>query len=378
MRILYYLPSLFNSGGTERITTLKANYLAEQRGYEVIILTSEQQGHPPYFPLSDKIRTADLGVCFDSNNSPSRLLKLLNYPFKYYSFKRKFSKALYQYAPDITITTLRRELYFIHSIRDGSAKVGEFHYTRSAYTSSFVKGSNFLIRLVNKYWEKFFIRHLNKLSKVVLLTNSEKQIWPELNNAFVVPNPLAFFPATASGCEEKKVISVGRYVFDKGFDMLIDVWKIVHQRHKDWKLYIYGSGYKESLNDQISSLRLNDSCFLEEPVKNIEEKYLGSSIFALCSRHEGFGMVIAEAMACGVPPVSFNCPGGPRDIIQDGIDGILVEHEDINQMAQKICYLIENRNIRVQIGKQAKINIQRFKLERVMEQWMELFNSLKK
>ncbi len=377
MRILYYLPSLYNSGGTERIITLKANYLAEQEGYEVIILTSEQQGKAPYFTLSDKVSTSDLGVRFDSNNSRNKLIKLLGYPFKYYTFKRKFSEALYHYTPDITITTLRRELYFIHSIGDGSAKVGEFHYTRSAYTSSFAKGNCFLIRLLNKYWEKFFIKHLKKLSKVIFLTTGEKRLWPELNNTFVIPNPLTFFPTTASECNERKVISVGRYVFDKGFDMLIDAWKIVQEKHKDWQLYIYGSGYKENLIAQINSLELNASCFLEEPVMNIEEKYLESSIFALCSRHEGFGMVIAEAMACGVPPVSFNCPGGPKDIIQDGIDGILVEHENIDQMAQKICYLIENRSIRDQMGKQAKINIQRFKLERIMEQWMELFASLK-
>lgn len=378
MKILYYLPSLYNSGGTERITTLKANYLAEQFGYDVIILTSEQQGRLPYFALSGKIKTADLGIVFDSNISRFRFIKLLNYPLKYYAFKRKFSEALYQYRPDITVSTLRRELYFINSVRDGSAKVGEFHYTRSAYVSSFVEGKGFLSKVVNKCWEKFFIAHLRKLSTVVLLTNGEIHKWPELSNTIVVPNPLTFFPAAASDCEEKKVISVGRFVYDKGFDMLIDAWKIVHDKHPDWKLHIYGEGYKKPLVDQIRSFHLNDSCFLENPVKNIEEKYLESSIFVLCSRHEGFGMVIAESMACGVPPVSFDCPGGPRDIIQDGIDGILVKHEDIQLLAQKICFLIENKNIRVEMGQQAKTNIERFRLEWVMAQWKELFESVKK
>ena len=87
-------------------------------------------------------------------------------------------------------------------------------------------------------------------------------------------------------------------------------------------------------------------------------------------------MVIAEAMACGVPPVSFDCPGGPRDIIQDNIDGILVEHENVPELASKICFLIENKDIRIRMGWQGKNNIERFKLEKIMTKWKELFESM--
>lgn len=89
-------------------------------------------------------------------------------------------------------------------------------------------------------------------------------------------------------------------------------------------------------------------------------------------------MVVAEAMACGVPPVSFACPCGPRDIIRDGEDGILVENGNVEQLAEKICYLIENEDIRKEMGRKACINVRRFKVEQIMSQWIKLFEELLK
>ena len=125
---------------------------------------------------------------------------------------------------------------------------------------------------------------------------------------------------------------------------------------------------REQLQQQIDSLGITASCILEPTVSNIVDKYCESSIFALSSRFEGFGMVIIEAMACGVPPVSFTCPCGPRDIISDGKDGLLVEDGNIEQLAEKISYLIENEDMRM--------DVQRFRIENIAEQWKQLFESL--
>ena len=111
-------------------------------------------------------------------------------------------------------------------------------------------------------------------------------------------------------------------------------------------------------------------------VSNIVDKYCESSIFALSSRYEGFGMVLVEAMVCGVPPVSFACPCGPRDIIDDGNDGLLVPKENINKLAEKIGYLISHENIRKEMGQRARIHVERFKIDHIASQWKELFNSL--
>ncbi|MDD3201579.1 MAG: glycosyltransferase, partial [Bacteroidales bacterium] len=106
---------------------------------------------------------------------------------------------------------------------------------------------------------------------------------------------------------------------------------------------------------------------------DIVSKYCESSIFVLSSRYEGFGMVITEAMSCGVPPVSFSCPCGPKDIISDGEDGLLVPNGDIETLAAKICYLIEHDNLRREMGRKAIVNVQRFNMENIALQWKRLF-----
>lgn len=377
MKIVYYLPSLYMSGGLERIITFKANYFVDNLGYEVTILTSEQNGKEPYYKLSPKVIHVDLSVCFDrTEKHQSYLLKVLQYPFKYYLFKKRFEQFLLQYKPDITISTLRRELNFLNTINDGSVKIGEFHVTRYSYHTNLVKGGNPIKNFLKKKWDKQFLDNLSKLSRFVLLTEEEKANWPELSNTMVINNPLPFFPDTTSDCTNKKVIAVGRYSYQKGFDMLIDSWKLVNEKHPEWSLSIYGEGDRESLMNQILKLNIEKSCFLEEPVTTITDKYVESSIFVLSSRFEGFGMVIVEAMACGVPPVSFACPCGPKDIIKHETDGLLVKTGDIKALASSICLLIENEEMRKNMGKQARISSKRFDMETIGKQWESLFESL--
>lgn len=376
MKIAYYLPSLEAPGGLERIITFKANYFAEH-GDDVTIITSELEGRKPYFPLSPQVRHIDLGVPFDYPYSQSRAIKILKYPFRYYRFRKRFIRILQELRPDITISTLRRELTFLNEIKDGSIKIGEFHVTRYSYGAEALDNRSSVLQGVKKLWNKRLIRNLSRLKRVVLLTHEEAGFWPELDNLSVIPNPIITPLDRVSDCTEKRVIAAGRYATQKGFDRLIDSWALVARKHPSWSLHIYGDGFlREELQAQIDRLGLTNSCHLEHTVENIADEYCKSSIFVLSSRFEGFGMVITEAMGCGVPPVSFACPCGPRDIIDDGVNGLLVENGNLEEMAEKINYLIENDEIRRKMGGKAWQDARKYKMENIARQWKELFQSI--
>ena len=206
---------------------------------------------------------------------------------------------------------------------------------------------SFIYHFIQRYWVSSLIRELKKLSKFVVLTHEDAAFWTELDNVMVIPNPSSFFPEEQSDCVEKQVIAVGRYVSQKGFDRLIDSWQLVANKHPDWKLKIYGDGaMRTQLERQITSLQLQNSCFLESTVSDIDQKMLKSSIYVLSSRFEGLPMTLIEAMACGLPVVAFTCHCGPRDIVSDGVDGYLVQDGNIDDLSEKIDMLITNSEIR--------------------------------
>ncbi len=374
-RIAYCTPSLYIAGGVERVLTTKANYFADVLGYEIYIILTDGKGKEPYYKLSPKVKVIHLDINFEELWHLSFLRKIPVYLKKQRVFKRKLTEVLMEIKPDITVSLLRREINFITSIKDGSKKVGEIHVNKLNYRNFEANNTNLVKELFSKWWMGNLLSKLKKLDKFVVLSHEDKGYWHELDNVEVISNPLPFEPRKECALDSHRVIAVGRYVYQKGFDLLLDAWKIVNQKHPTWELHVYGSGDKKTNIEQACRDDIKN-CFLEDAVNNIDEKYTESSIFVFSSRFEGFGMVLAEAMSCGLPCVSFACPCGPKDIINDGIDGLLVENGNVEELANKICYLIENEDIRKEMGKRAKINIQRYKEENIMKQWQNLFNEL--
>jgi len=376
-KIVYCIPSLYIPGGMERVLTIKTNYFAEKLGYDIYIIITDGKEKKPYYPLSPKIHVIQLDVDFEILWTLPLHKKILIYLKKQQLYKKRLKECLLQIKPDITVSMLRREINFINSIKDGSIKIGEIHVNRDNFRDlNDKKNITFIKKNLEKWWMSQLVRKLKQLSIFVSLTYEDKEKWKELNNVTVIPNPLPFFPESVSDCNSKKVIAIGRYVPQKGFDFLIDAWSIVTKRHPDWTLHIYGGGEREPYIKQAKNAGIYDTCKIEESVPNIIEKYQESSIFVLSSRFEGFGMVITEAMSCGLPVISYACPCGPRDIIKDGENGILVEKENITQLAEKICHLIEHKDIRKEMGKNARMNVERFRIENIGKQWNILFNRL--
>jgi glycosyltransferase involved in cell wall biosynthesis len=376
IKIAYCIPSLYSVSGMERTLSIKANYFAEEFGYEIYIILTDGKNRENAFPLSDKITVINLDINYDDIWRYPLYKKAFAYSLKQIRFRRGLKRTLFEIRPDITVSMLRREINFITKIKDGSKKVGEMHFNKSNYRDFANSGSSLLKKIFAKFWMHQLIVNLKRLDKFVVLSNEDKDKWVELNNLAVIYNPLPEFPESVSECTNKVVVAAGRFVRQKGFDMLIDSWRLVAKKHPDWKLKIYGNGNKESFLNQIASNGNLESCILYDAVPNLSDKLSEGSVFAFSSRFEGFGMVITEAMACGLPPVAFACPCGPKDIINNGIDGFLTNPGDIDTLAEKINYLIENEGLRKEMGKKARNRAERFRIELIAQEWDSLFRSL--
>ena len=377
MKIFYIYTALLTKGGADRVITEKANWLAEH-GYEVGIITDTQMGRPPIFPLSPIVKLHDLAIDFSQEYGHSLPIRIWWYFKLMGKYKKELKDYLYKEKPDIVISTLGRDLDFLTTINDGSIKIGESHIAR-LYSRNFhlLEQKGGVFKLLAKYGRWKQERCTKKLDALVLLTKQDADSWQGTTKTYVIPNSLPFYPQESSTCENKRAICVGRLSEQKGMEYLIEAWSYVHKNHPDWKLDIYGYGeLKEEMTRSIATLDLTDVISINEPTNEIIQKYLESSIYIMSSRFEGFGMVLLEAMACGVPCISFDCPYGPADIIRNGEDGFLVEHLNTRALANSICQLIEQPELRKQFGEKAKKNIIRYSKDNVMKQWTELFNEL--
>ena len=379
IRLAYCIPSLDHSGGMERVLTAKANYLADKLNYDVYIIITDDKGTKPYFPLSDKINVIQLDVNIDNLWQYPIWKRLYLYQKKMKEYKRKLEICLNTLRPDITVSLLRREINFLCDIKDGSAKIGEIHFGRYKYREA---NFGFLPNIANKWitnrWMAQLDKKVKQLDKFVVLTHEDATYWKGLTNLMVIPNPITIHNDHYSDCTANNAIAIGRYTYQKGFDRLLYAWKDVYKKHPDWQLYIYGGGNKEAYIEQVKKMGLKSGVHCEGPITNVTEKYLESSIFILSSRFEGLPLVLMEAMSVGLAPVAFACPCGPKDIINDGENGLLCDNGNTIELASKICELIKDENLRKAIGQNAANSIKKYSLDSIMNLWDTLFQEIYK
>ena len=377
MKVYYVYTALVIKGGTDRVLTEKANWLAEH-GYEVGIITDTQMGRPPVFPLSAKVNLINLDIDFSKEYGHNLLMRTYLYYRLMSEYKRKMKTVLDVEKPDILITTMGRDLDFLTDLYKDGTIIGEAHTTTHFLRNvHLLEQRGFPYKQIAWYWRRKMDKSVRKLKCVVLLTKEDAESWQGITRTYVIPNALPFELSEASNLQSKQAIAVGRYNNAKGYEYLVEAWQIVHQKHPDWTIHIYGSGeLKEHVKSLIEGSNMQDTMLMHEPTDNIREKYLESSICVVSSRYEGFSMVILESMVCGVPVISFDCPHGPRNIIRNGEDGILVEYLNTQALADSICQLIEHPELRMELGKKAQENIQRFSKDHVMKLWTNLFEEL--
>ena len=376
-KIVYCTPALYFAGGMERVLTQKANYFADHFGYDITIILTDGKDKPLFYPLSDKVKVINLNIGFEELWTCPFFKKIFIYLKKQSQYKRLLKEELMRIRPDITVSMLRREINFINDIKDGSKKIGEIHINRANFRNFESNDNNFIKRIFAKVWMNSLLNKLKRLDRFVVLTEKDKEAWVELNNVYVIPNPLSFAPQTISKLTEKRIIAVGRYSHEKGYDLLLKTWSIVQNKISDWRLEIFGEGDRSQYDRMVSSLNIDrHRCVLHGRSDNIQEEFINSSLAVCSSKFEGFGLVITEAMVCGLPVVSFDCPWGPRAIINDGEDGLLVENGNVEKLAEALVEMVQHPEKLRSMAAKAFENVQRFKIDQIAEKWKSIFDAL--
>ncbi|MGJ1387085.1 glycosyltransferase family 4 protein [Sphingobacterium spiritivorum] len=373
MKIIYCIVGTFNSGGMERVLANKANYLVSE-GHDVSIITTDQKGRSPYFTLDPRIQHHDLGINYKDDLEKNVLARIAAFVVKQRRHRKRLREVLKKLDADIVISMFDHDASFLYKINDRSKKILEIHFSRYKRIQYNRKG---LWKWIDKYRAVQDLNIVKRYDSFVVLTEEDKEYWGDLLHMTVIPNANSFVAEEQAHLKAKNVIAVGRYDYQKGFDNLIRIWQQVHQVHPDWMLNIYGQGpLKQYLQQLIDELILSEVIHLCAPVKNIEKEYVNSSVLVMTSRYEGFGLALTEAQSCGVPLVAYACKCGPRDIIDSGRNGFLIEEDDSEDFVKKINLLIENEDLRLQMGKHALEMSEHYSEKVIMKKWLNLFNDL--
>lgn len=361
MKILYITNGINGAGGLERVLSVKASYLADVLGYEVHLLVLHATNVKLFYAFSPKIQLHQVVV----KGNP------LKYSWQYVKGMRARVAAIQPEVISVCDDGLKG--FFLPLLLPKTPIIYERHISKQmAYgvNPSWFKRMRVGLQLQLMNWLG------RTFDKFVVLTQDNVQEW-NLPNALVLANPLSFYPETQAELTNKTVIAVGKHTYQKGFDRLLHSWAAIVKTQPDWTLEIYGKfDEKQSLKTLANQLNIANKVRFFEPDPDIATRFLAASVFAFSSRFEGFGMVLIEAMACGVPCVSFDCPCGPKDIIRSGEDGFLVPNHEPENFTEKLLQLMENPDLRIQMGANAKHNVQRYLPEIVVKQWDELFNKL--
>lgn len=359
MKIGFFLTDFSLGRGGERVAITLANALSKL--YEVQLISLYQQNAEPFFEVEPSLkvkvllatRKASSTILSKPFNKISELNKLIAF-FEINKFDLVVGVGSY---PSILLGCL---------IKFGVNSMPCLAWEHSNYNA------------LNAFWKQLRKFSYPHLSSIVCLNQSDvAQFSSCFKNVLEIPNPLSFTSSEQARLNSKIILSIGAFEHEKGFDMLIEAFHKFNKQYNDWKLILIGEGSKETaLKDEIGRLGLKESIVIKSPVKAIKSEYLNASVYALPSRREGFGMVLIEAMECGLPCVSFNCPTGPSSIIVDNENGILIEPENTDAMASALSSLAGDPVRLKAISEVAKKYVVKYQIDKIIPSWVSLIETV--
>lgn len=379
MKIMFILRAMANVAGTERVMSDKINWLAE-RGHDVSLVTYEQGLHPLSFALHSSVKYLDINTRFFMLSSFPIYCRIWKYRRLKKQFLSQLQNVVDKMCPDVIIVTSYslNVITEILKIRTEARKIMESHVACYSVSKVYDYRSNRIMRKVVQLYDKYIYRKVDVFDLLLVLTEGDKKDWCQfVHKVKAIPNPLTYYPEQIpTKSVFHRIICVGRLNEQKGFDLLIDAFSLVASQCPEWHIDIFGHGEEErNLLDQIYRKGLEHRVNILKPTSDIYAEYLQSDFFVLSSRYEGFGLVLIEAMSCGIPCVAFNCNYGPNEIIEDGINGILVNNGDVNCLAEKMLWMMTHESKRLEMGKKAHISVSKYGMDRVMLQWEQAYLS---
>ncbi len=369
MKLIYVVRSLHPVGGIERTLTDKANWLVSH-GHEVLFVMYKQGGDKVAFHLDSRVQLVDLKCSIYS---------LFKYPlytrlFKYFSLSRMFQERFREVINDFKPDTI--------SVAIPNAEEFVWEVVRVARNMRVVIESHVAYEYLSYGRSKtdFFLYFFHSPSKAILnsnalivLTKSDADTWKRkgVQEVLVVPNPVSFYVDNVDNVEkdEKRIISVGRLVSQKRFDRLIDAFALIANHYPGWHIDIFGEGnLRPVLEQQVMEKKLLGRINIHDYTFDVMSEYLRSQFMVLSSDYEGFGLVIVEAMACGLPVISTDCPHGPSEIIDNGVTGWLTRL-DVKGLADRMEWMITHQEERQMMGVKAHEAVAAYRKEVIMKKW---------
>lgn len=377
MKIVYCTDSICYLGGIQNITITKANGLA-QMGHQVWIIVTDNK-YPPLHPVDPKVQVINLDINYFEDDWKSKFYVIKSILIKRKKHKKAILRVLNDINPDVVISTGTSEKNFLPNIRLNSIPIfiREIHNQKGYRLSHARNPFEKIMAIIGNWYD--YSWNINKYDQIVVLTNEDKELnWNNNSKVCVINNPVTFgINIKTAPLINKKIITAGRLVHQKNYKSLINAWKIVNQKHPDWRLEIWGDGaLKNELSKQINTLGLNNKVLLMGYTNDIISQMLQASGCVLSSLYEGISLVLIEAMSCGLPIVSYACQCGPKDLIEHGKNGFLCEVNDEKKLAEYICSIIEDDKLRIKMGQASKQKSGEFSIEKIASQWTNLFQTL--
>ncbi|HFU3800795.1 TPA: glycosyltransferase family 4 protein [Streptococcus suis] len=358
-KILMYVNSLSFYGGIERVIVNLSNALSKD--YQITILVKDSPESVYALNENILIDSIDEKLTLDMN---SKLNRVVNVP---YNMMR-------------SIVSLRRYLNsndFDYIYTAFPTNTLEVYLASKKYRDKIVASEHASYYAYNSIYKKIKEYLYPKLTYISVPTKMDTEIYTKLGyNAVYIPHLTTYDRPKKNLLLQKNIINVGRLTSDKQQRILLEIWQMVNNRlpNNDWKLQIIGSGEEEeNLKDFISD-NIIKNVELIPHTSHISEYYSNSSLFVFTSRMEGFGMVLLEAMSFGLPCISFDCPSGPRDIIDDGKNGYLIPCYDKKLFADKICdYIMCSNEEKLKLGDESLRKVKNWDNNQILNQWKNIF-----